>query len=705
METEIKSVFKVKGMDCADEVAAIQKALKNQYISAVNVNLMASQVTVLHGPKLQKEELKNLIETSGVKVVEEESRGFRIENAAALRLIVSSGIFLGIGLVLEWTGSQPMLSLAGYAFATVLAGYLVLPKALRALSKRTLDINVLMSIAVVGAIVIKQYSEAATVVFLFAIAELLEAYSVARARRAIKDLLKITPKKTVVERDGRGVETLVEDVKIGDVILVRPGESISLDGTVARGESSVNQAPLTGESRLVDKKTRDKVFAGTLNETGLLAVKVENIFANTKLSKIIHMVEEAQQQKAPSQRFVDKFAQIYTPAVFVLAILVAVVPPLMFSASWDQWFYKALVLLVIACPCALVIATPVSVVSGLASLARRGVLVKGGTYLEDLGRLKAIALDKTGTITEGKPRVRSFKGFADQSEAEVLAVAASLESVSTHPLAQAILTYAKSKNVSPVHPTEYAALPGKGAQGMIGPHLYFVGNHRFAHDLGVCSTEIEAYLHSIEEQAQSVVIVGHAPHENCKGDVLGIFGVGDSTRLGAPESVKELHRVGVSRVVMLSGDNDSTVQAIAKNVGLDEAKGELLPEDKVTAIKDLVGKFGKVGMVGDGINDAPALAQATIGIAMGAAGSDAAIETADVALMRDDIGALPIAIKQGRNVVNMIRFNISFALGIKVVFLVLTFLGFANLWLAVAADAGASLFVTFNALRLLRSPR
>lgn len=704
MESEIKSVFKVKGMDCADEVAAIQKALKKQYISAVDVNLMASQVTVLHGPKLEKDELKTLIETSGVKVVEEESRGFRIENALALRLVVASGIFLGIGLVLEWTGSHTMLSLAGYAFATMLAGYLVLPKALRALSKRTLDINVLMSIAVVGAIVIKQYSEAATVIFLFAIAELLEAYSVARARRAIKDLLKITPKMTVVEREGKGVETLVEDVKIGDVILVRPGERISLDGTVARGESSVNQAPLTGESKLVDKKTGDKVFAGTLNETGLLAVNVENIFANTKLSKIIHMVEEAQQQKAPSQRFVDKFAQIYTPAVFVLAILVAVVPPLMFSASWDQWFYKALVLLVIACPCALVIATSVSVVSGLASLARRGVLVKGGTYLEDLGRLKAIALDKTGTITEGKPRIQSFKGFSDQSEPEVLALAASLESVSTHPLARAILTYAKSKNISPVHPTEYAAIPGKGAQGKIGPHFYFVGNHNFAHGLGVCSTEIEAYLHSLEEQAQSVVIVGHAPHESCKGDVLGIFGVGDSIRLGASESVKELHRVGVSRVVMLSGDNDRTVQAIAKNVGLDEAKGELLPEDKVAAIKNLVEKFGKVGMVGDGINDAPALAQATVGIAMGAAGSDAAIETADVALMRDDIGALPTAIRQGRNVVNMIRFNISFALGIKVVFLVLTFIGFANLWLAVAADAGASLFVTFNALRLLRSP-
>lgn len=704
-ESEIKSVFQVKGMDCADEVSAIQKVLVGSGISNVDVNLMSSKVTVVHKPELGVAELKKLIETAGVKVVTEENRGFLVENALALKLVGVSGLFLGAGLVLEWTQMSSTLSLLSYGVATLLSGYLVFPKAIRALREFTLDINVLMTIAVIGAIAIQQYSEAATVVFLFSVAELLEAFSVARARRAIGDLLNLAPKLAIVERGGKTEEIPVEEVKIGDVILVRPGENVSLDGTVTNGESSVNEAPLTGESRLVEKKANDKVFAGTLNESGLLAVKVESTFQNTKLSKIIHMVEEAQQQKAPSQRFVDQFAKVYTPSVFVLAILVGVLPPLLFAGSWHEWFYKALVLLVIACPCALVIATPVSVVSGLASLAKRGVLVKGGTYLEDLGRLKAIALDKTGTITEGKPQVQSFKGFANPSESEVLALAASLESASTHPLAEAIKKYAEEKKTVFEKPNEYRAVPGKGAQAKIGPHLYFIGNHRYAHELGVCSPAIESYLHEIEESAQSVIIVGHAPHSGCAGEVLGIFGVGDKVRAGAAEAIQDLHRVGINKVIMLSGDNQRTASAIAKQVGLDDAKGDLLPEDKVGAIKELIGKFGKVGMVGDGINDAPALAQATIGIAMGAAGSDAAIEIADVALMRDELAALPIAIRQGRKVVNMIRFNISFALGIKIVFLILTFVGFANLWLAVAADAGASLFVTFNALRLLNVPK
>lgn len=698
-----KSSFKVKGMDCSDEVSAIQRAFDFDGIFGVEANIMTETVTISHQDTITQEKLRQTIEMAGVKVVTSEEGSFFEINLTRIILVSASGLIIGIGLVLDWFNLASFsIQTALYLLSIVLAGIIIFPKALRALQKKSLDMNVLMTVAVVGAIVIKEFSEAASVVFLFALAELFEAMSVARARRAIKDILSVSSKEATVVEGSKLRDVPIESLKIGDVVLVRPGENIPIDGTVSEGRSNVNQASLTGESKPVSKNVGDSVWAGTTNESGVLKIKAEKEYKDTKIAKVISLVEEAQTEKAPSQRFVDKFASIYTPSILILAVLVAIVPPLLFQANWEDWFYKALVFLVIGCPCALVIATPVSVVSGLTSLARRGVLVKGGVHLESLGKLQAIALDKTGTITEGTPRVSEVKSFSKLSENEILRITASLESMSTHPLAKAVLHYTSSKNIEYSHPSDYRIVPGKGAEGLIDGHWYFVGNHVMAHEFGICTPEIEAYLDTVESKAMSVIVLGHRPHEGCVGEIFAIFAVGDKIRENIPLSIGRFHKAGVKMVAMLSGDNQKTVNAVAKQVGIDYAKGALLPDQKVQEIKRLVSKYHFVGMVGDGVNDAPALAHASVGIAMGVAGSDTAIETADVALMKDDILELPKAILHGKKVLNVIRFNIAFALAIKAVFFVLAIFGLTNLWLAVAADMGASLLVTFNALRLLR---
>lgn len=699
----ILSKFKVSGMDCADEVAAVERSLAVAGIVKVETNLMAETVTVAHEKSINEDRIKVLIEKAGLKVIEDKRLSFFKEHSKRITLVGLSGLFLGIGLVLDWMSLYEKVTLGMFLISIGLSGGIIFPKAFRSIMKIHLDMNVLMTVAVLGAICIKEYSEAASVVFLFSLAELLEAMSVARARNAIREVLKVAPKDAlIIDESGKTVTVAVSDLKVGNIVVVRPGDNIPVDGTIVDGISSVNEASLTGESRAVDKKKDDKVLAGTINESGALRVKVEKDFKDTKISQIISMIEDAQKEKAPSQRFVDKFSSIYTPAVLGFALLVATIPPMFFSGDWQSWIYKALVLLVIGCPCALVIATPVSVVSGLTSLARRGILVKGGVYLETLGKLKAMALDKTGTITNGKPEVKEMKLFSNVSESEVIRLAASLESMSSHPLALAMLKYASEKSVSYPHPENFKMITGKGAEGSIDGHMYFVGNHNLAHELGICGPHIEAYLDTVEEKSMSVIVVGHRPHEGCKGEILGIFALGDTIRSGIENVIKDFHSAGVQTVAMLSGDNQKTVNAVARKVGIDYAKGGLLPDDKVWEISDLVNKYKYVGMVGDGVNDAPALANASIGFAMGVVGSDTAIETADVALMKDDLSMLPNAIRHGKQVLSVIRFNIGFAIAIKAVFFVLTFLGMTNLWLAVAADMGASLLVTFNALRLLR---
>lgn len=697
------STFNVIGMDCADEIAAIQNSLSIPKVGRVSANLISSQVQVEHDPDLSRDQLKELINKSGVTVRDEKATAsFYTNNKSRVWLVAISGLVLSVGLLLQWLANPPTeILFALFLISTLAGGSLIAPKALRAVKQFSLDMNVLMVIAAVGAFFIKEYSEGAAVVFLFSLAEMLEAFSVARARKAIQEVLSITPQTAMVENEKGRFSRPVEEVQIGEIIIILGGDRIPLDGTVVKGTSSVNQAPLTGESQPVLKQIDDTVLAGTINETGTLTVKVKSLFKDSKISNVIKMVEEAQSQKAPAQLFVDKFARIYTPVVTLVAILLAIIPPLAFGGDWNTWLYRSLVFLVIACPCALVIATPVSVVSALTALAKMGVLVKGGVYLESLGKLRALAVDKTGTITEGIPKVVSLKLVKAESEIELLTVALSLEKESTHPLARAVVKYSEDKKIQAKAVHAFKVIQGKGIEGTIDSFSFFAGNHKLAHELGVCTPEIETYLKSLESEAQSVLVIGRKNDGQSYGKILGILGMADEPRANVNQAIKDLHKEGILEISMLSGDNQLTASAIAKRVGIDSAKGDMLPENKVEEIKKLIERHEFVGMVGDGINDAPALAQATIGIAMGAAGTDAAIETADVALMTDDLSQMAKAIKKGRKALNIIRFNITFALVTKAIFIVLGALGYSSLWLAVAADMGATLLVIANSLRLL----
>ncbi len=570
-------------------------------------------------------------------------------------------------------------------------------KAMRAVLARRLDMNVLMTIAVVGAVTIGDWAEAASVAFLFALAQLLETYSLDRARQAVRRLLDVAPPEASVRRNGEEVRVPVATVKPGEMILVRPGERIALDGIVRAGSSGVNQAPITGESMPVEKTAGAQVFAGSINGEGALEVEITHPAQETMLARIISLVEEAQAQKAPTQAFVERFAAIYTPAVIAGAVLIATLPPLLLGQPAGTWIYRALVLLVIACPCALVISTPVAAVCGLTRAARAGVLIKGGRHLEALGQLRALAFDKTGTLTAGRPEVVAVRPLNGTDPREVLRLAAAVEARSEHPLATAILRSARARGLTWPEATGFTAVVGRGAYAVINGGPYYLGNHRYAEVLGVCNEDVETHLREVEASAQTPAILSDGAR------VLGILGLADQVREAGPQALARLRALGISPLVMLTGDVRGTAEAIARRVGVDEVRAELLPDQKVAAIKDLVRQHGCVGMVGDGINDAPALAAATVGIAMGAAGTDAAIETADVALMSDDLRQLPFAIALGRRALRIIRANIGLSLATKGAFVLLAVLGQATLWMAVAADMGTSLVVIFNGMRLLRN--
>jgi len=710
VKADRQTVLAITGMDCADEVAILEKTLRPVAgVREVRANLMASKITVAHDERVSAQQLIDAIIPTGMGA-HLPMKGAQASDTAATGqrwrtwTVGMSGALTGLGLILQWTNAGPLwLHIVLFGGAIIAGGWFIFPKALAALRRFSPDMNLLMAVAVTGAAVIGEWSEGAAVTFLFGLSELLEAFSVQRARRAIESLLELSPETALLKKGEAIEEVPVEKVNVGDTLVVKSGARVPLDGEVTSGESAINQAPITGESMPVEKKPGDTVFAGTINGEGSLEVRVTKGHADTTLARIIHLVEEAQGQKAPSQRFVDVFAKYYTPAVMVLAILVFLFPPLLFGAAWSVWAYRALVLLVIACPCALVISTPVSIVSGLTAMARRGVLIKGGVYLEEIGKLRALAVDKTGTITEGKPRVLSVRIFGNATEEEVVRIAAGIDTHSDHPLAQAVVAYAGQKKVLFERSVDYKSHSGRGAEASMAGHRYFVGNHRFAHELKVCTPEIEAALAHIEGQGRSVVVVGHKPHAACAGEVLGILGVGDAIRGNAAEALRALHAAGVQKVVMLSGDNQRTADAIALQAGIDEAHGDLLPDQKIDWIRKLLATHQHVGMIGDGVNDAPAMAQASIGIAMGAAGTDTAIETADVALMQDDLSKVADAIALGRRTVGIIQFNIAFALAIKAVFLVLALFGRTNLWVAIAADTGATLLVIANALRLLKN--
>lgn len=582
------------------------------------------------------------------------------------------------------------------AAAIGLAGFSTYVKGLAALRNLRLNINALMTVAVTGAFLIGQWPEAAMVMALYAMAELIEARSVDRARHAIKGLLDLTPDMAEVRQaDGSWVERLVKTVAVGAIVRVKPGARVPLDGTIIAGTTSVDQSPVTGESIPVDKVVGDPVFAGTINTTGMVEVQVSAAANGTLLARIIHAVEQAQGARAPTQQFVDRFAAIYTPAVFALALAVGLLTPWLMGWTWMQAIYKALVLLVIACPCALVISTPVTVVSGLAAAARRGILIKGGIHLEGARKIKAIALDKTGTITLGKPQLVATDVLPNGPDAsQVLRWASDLAGHSDHPVSQAI---AQGLGLQGNGQLEgFTALPGRGIEAKASGFSLMLGNHRLIEDRGLCSPLIEARLADHEAQGRTVTMLASSTQ------VLAIFAVADTIKESSRQAIAELHALGVASV-MLTGDNVATAKAIAKEAGIDDARGNLLPEDKLAAIEALQKQYGTVAMTGDGINDAPALARANIGFAMGGAGTDTAMEAADVVIMNDDLRRIPEAIRLSRNMQAILWQNIALALGIKAVFLLLALFNGATMWMAVFADMGASLLVVFNGLRILRS--
>ena len=703
------TILLVAGVDCSEEVAAIESALKKtEHVRAVKVNVLSGKAVIKHDGELSDQDLIKALKSGGLNSRVEGDGAAIDDNSKKIRLfcVIASGVLMGFGLLVGWLdlASSPWLAQVFFGLAILAGGWLILPKAFRTLKQKRFDMNVLMAVAVIGAIIIGEYAEAAAVAFLFSLSELLESYSVSRARRAIESLMELTPATALVKRDGSVTEVDLPDVAEGETIVIKSGAKVPLDGLVSGGSSSINQAPITGESLPVEKNKGDKVFAGTINGEGSLEATVTGKAGETTLAGMIRLIEDAQSQKAPSERFVDTFAKYYTPTAMALALLVCLVPGFV-TGDWATWFYRSLVLLVIACPCALVISTPVSVVSGLTAMARRGVLIKGGAYLEILGKLRAVAVDKTGTITRGLPEVAEVIPLGEKSSEEIIKIAAAIDSHSEHPIAIAIVDYAKAQKIEVLTATDYRSRTGMGADGSLNGHQYFVGNHRYTHSLGVCSEEIEARLQKVESQGLSVVVVGHKTHDACAGDVLGIIAVGDTIRPDARAAIESLHAVGIEQIVMLSGDNQTTACAIAKQAGIDEAKGDLLPEQKIENVRALMKKYEYVGMVGDGVNDAPAMASASLGIAMGVAGTDTALETADMALMTDDLGKISEAIHLGRRALGIIKFNISFALAIKAVFLVLAFTGHTSLWLAILADTGATLLVIANALRLLRAPK
>lgn len=701
------TVLRVHKMDCPNEITLIEKSLgKLEAVNSIDANLLTGKATIIHSESITPEDLISALRNVGLESSIDdgvEKKPLDGQQNLEKRLVTASGAALFLGLTLKWGDIEPILyAQIFFAISILFGGALIIPGAITAARRLLPDINLLMTIAVFGAILIGEWAEGAVVFFLFSLSELLEAMSVSRTRRAVRSLLDLSPPIALVKRGEEFREAPVEEVIRGSIVLVKAGARLPLDGKVVRGRSAVNEAPITGESMPVEKNPGDMVFAGTMNGTGSFEFEVTQKSNDTTLARIVHLIEEAQDQKAETQRFVDRFSQVYTPAVIVLSILIFLVPPLLFSGDWSTSLYRALVLLVISCPCALVISTPVSVVSGLTALAKNGVLVKGGLFLESLAKLRALAVDKTGTLTEGKPEVGAVYKFGKYSENDILRLTASLDAQSNHPLAEAITACARNKKIPLTECSEFKSITGHGVEGELEGHYYFAGNHRMTHDLGVCTPEVEEILDRIESQGQSVVVLGHKPHADCKGEILGVIAVGDRLRMESRTAIENLTTAGIDEIVLLSGDNQRTVKTIASLVGIKDVRANLLPEDKVAAVKELVSEYKYVGMVGDGVNDAPAMAAASIGIAMGVAGTDTAIETADVALMKDDLRKISEAILLSRRTQRIIRFNIAFAIEIKAVFILLTLFGYASLWLAIAADTGVTLLVIANALRILK---
>ena len=699
-QVHAESVFKIDGMDCHEEVAILERRLRNLGgLEAMSADVLGQRLLVKYdAARLSAAAIADAVADTGMRAwLEHEEPRIVGNSSSRQRLLAVSGASFATGLLLQLLAVAPLVSMAAFALSVLTGGLYPARRAVASIKAHTIDIHVLMTIAVAGAIALGEWSEAAAVVFLFAAAQYLESRSMDRARHAIRALMDLTPTDALVIRGGHEHRVPVDDVRTGDVLRIRPGAKVPLDGVVTAGASDVNQAPITGESLPVDKHPGDELFAGTINGRGALEMRVTRLRRDTTLARIIHLVDRAQAQRALTQAFVERFARYYTPAVIATAIGIALVPPLLFQAAAAEWLYRALVLLVISCPCALVISTPVSIVSALAVAARHGVLVKGGVHLERLAAVKALAFDKTGTLTQGQPAVVAVTSFNGVPEERMLALAAALESRSEHPIAAAIVAHARA-HAAPVPPVErFRSLPGLGAEAIVHDRPALVGNMRLFKARGLLDAHGEAAVAATVTGGRTPVLLAW------DGALIGMIAVADRPRRAARNVVDLLGGQGMRHVVMLTGDNAGASEAVARELGIAEHRSELLPEDKVNAVAELRSRYGTLAMVGDGVNDAPALAAADVGIAMGAAGSDAALETADIALMGDDLSRIPFALRLSRATLRNIKTNVTVSLLMKFVFLVLAITGHATLWMAIVADTGASLLVVANGLRLLRT--
>nr|WP_238392438.1 cation-translocating P-type ATPase [Paenibacillus antri] len=690
--------YEIEGMDCGSCALTIENHLKKlPDVKRVEVNFSTGKMRIEHDNSV--EDIVNEVAKVGYKAAPASRKRKTAAEAdtpglSGNWLVAWSGVTLLLGFVGSLTGVSSGLTTFLYIVSMIAGGYKPVKSAYYALKSRSLDMNVLMSAAAIGAALIGEWFEGATVVWLFAIGNVLQNRSIDKTRDSIRKLMDLTPPEAWLVKPEGLVRVPVEEVVIGHAVVVKPGERIPLDGEVRKGTSTVNQAPITGESVPVDKEPGDPVYAGTINEEGSLEIRVTKLVEDTTVAKIIRLVEEAQEKKAPTEAFVDRFARIYTPVVFIVALLVIVFPPLIGWGTWAEWFYRGLELLVVACPCALVISTPVAIVSAIGNAARNGVLIKGGAFLEIAGKIDAIAFDKTGTLTEGKPKVTFVEAYGAPVET-VMSIARTLEEESKHPIAQAVVKYAAEKNVPLREGEGFRAIVGKGVQATIEGKEYFAGNLKLFQDMNVQIQSIQQKAAQLQTDGNSIVLVG------TRDSLLGMIAVADTIRDVAVNAVTKLKGAGVRELIMLTGDNEGTAKKISGQAGVTRYFADLLPEQKVDAVKQMQQEGYKIAMVGDGINDAPALATADLGIAMGGAGTDTAMETADIVLMADNLEKLPHTIRLSRQAMTIIKQNIVFSLFIKFIALALIFPGWLTLWLAVLSDTGAAILVILNSMRLL----
>lgn len=700
-ETSSKT-YRVEGLSCTNCAAKFEKNVKSiEGVTDAKVNFGAGKIKVEGTSSIQ--EIKSAGAFENLIIQDEdnqESEGGQKDSFLKRNWkLVISVILIAIAFYFRATvGENDIITKSLFISAIVIGGFSLFTEGIKDLLKLNFSMEVLMTVAIIGASIIGEWAEGSIVVILFAVSEALERFSMDRARQSIRSLMDIAPKEALIRRNNEEKMINVSDIQIGDIMIIKPGQKIAMDGVVIKGHSAVNQAAITGESVPIEKQIKDEIFAGTLNEEGILEVEVTKHVNDTTIAKIIHLVEEAQGERAPAQAFVDNFAKYYTPSIMAISALIIIIPPLFFGGDWNKWLYQGLSLLVVGCPCSLVISTPVSIVSAIGNSAKNGVLVKGGIYLEEIGGLKAIAFDKTGTLTKGTPSVTDFVVSDTNQENQYLSIISALEILSQHPLASAILKEAdrRESNYQMIDIMNFKSVTGKGIKGDYQGTTYFVGSPKLFDSELIRQASVMKIYEKLQEQGKTVMIFGTAQN------ILAIIAVADELRKSSSEVIAKLHQLGIEHTIMLTGDNIRTAKSIGEQVGVTDIKGDLMPQDKLDYIKELKEKYGKVAMVGDGVNDAPALASATVGIAMGGAGTDTALETADVALMGDDLQKLPFIVNLSRKTLKIIKQNITFSLSIKFLALLLIIPGWLSLWIAIVADMGATLLVTLNGLRLMK---